>query len=121
MVIDANCKFTRANGGDEFITSGDVTHGNRTGGVRFSNGLLIQWGNTTITPVKDTPTAKAVTFPVTYTDAPVVLTTAYTTVPGTSVPGSAAANITTTGFDAYVTRIGTTNTGVMWFAIGYKE
>jgi hypothetical protein len=42
-------------------------------------------------------------------------------VPGTSVTGSAAANITTTGFDAYVTRIGTTNTGVMWFAIGYKE
>jgi hypothetical protein len=49
-----------------------------------------------------------------------VFTTAYTTVPGTSVLGDAAANITTTGFDAYVTRTGTTNTGIMWFAIGYK-
>lgn len=120
MVIDANCKFTRANGGDEFISSGDVTHGNRTGRVQFSNGLLLQWGNVTITPVANTPTAKAVTFPVAYTDAPVVMTTAYTTVPGTSVTGNAAANITTSGFDAYVTRTGTTNTGVMWFAIGYK-
>lgn len=120
LVFDANVKVTRANGGDEFITSGDVTHGNRTGWVRFSNGLLIQWGNVTITPVTNTPTAKAVTFHTPYTDAPCVFTTAYTTVPGTSVLGDGAANITTTGFDAYVTRTGTTNTGIMWFAIGYK-
>ena len=120
LVFDANVKVTRANGGDEFITSGDFTHGNRTGWVRFSNGLLIQWGNVTITPVANTPTAKAVTFYTSYTDAPVVFTTAYTTVPGTSVLGDGVANITTTGFDAYVTRTGTTNTGVMWIAIGYK-
>lgn len=88
--------------------------------MQFSNGLLLQWGNVTITPVANTPTAVAVKFGVAYTDAPVVMTTAYTTVPGTSVTGSAAANITTSGFDAYVTRTGTTNTGVMWFAIGYK-
>lgn len=120
LVFDANVKVTRANGGDEFVTSDSVVHGNRSGRVHFSNGLLIQWGNVTITPVSNTPTAKAVTFDVSYTDAPVVLTTAYTTVPGTSVLGDAAANITTTGFDAYVTRIGTTNSGVMWVAIGYK-
>jgi len=120
LVFDANVKVTRANGGDEFITSGDVTHGNRTGRVQFSNGLLLQWGNVTITPVANTPTAKAVAFAVSYTDAPCVFTTAYTTVPGTSVLGDAAANITTTGFDVYVTRTGTTNTGVMWLAIGYK-
>ena len=120
LVFDANVKVTHANGGDEFITSGDVTHGNRTGWVRFSNGLLIQWGNVTITPVANTPTAKAVTFHTPYTDAPIVLSTAYTTVPGTSVLGDGTANITTTGFDAYVTRTGTTNTGIMWLAIGYK-
>lgn len=120
LVFDANVKVTRANGGDEFVTSGDVTHGNRTGWVRFSNGLLIQWGNVTITPVANTPTAKAVTFYTPYTDAPAVFTTAYTTVPGTSVLGDGTANITTTGFDAYVTRTGTTNTGIMWLAIGYK-
>ena len=120
LVFDANVKVTRANGGDEFITSEPVTHGTRTGRCHFSNGLLIQWGVETITPVKDTPTAKAVKFPVAYTSVPMVLTTAITTVPGTSVSGNASANISVTGFDAYVTRNGTTNTSVGWLAIGYK-
>ena len=120
LVFDANVKVTRANGGDEFITSGDVTHGSRTGRVHFSNGLLIQWGVETITPVKDTPTAKAVKFPVAYTSVPMVLTSAITTVPGTSVSGAAPADITVSGFDAFVTRNGTTNTSVGWIAIGYK-
>jgi hypothetical protein len=120
LVFDANVKVTRANGGDEFITSEPVVHGNRSGRVHFSNGLLIQWGVETITPVTNTPTAKAVKFAVAYTSIPMVLTTAITTVPGTSVSGNASANITTTGFDAYVTRNGTTNTSVGWIAIGYK-
>lgn len=121
LVFDANVKVTRANGGDEFITSEPVTHGSRTGKVHFSNGLLIQWGVETITPVKDTPTAKAVKFSTAYTSVPMVLTTAITTVPGTSVSGNAAANITVSGFDAYVTRNGTTNTSVGWVAIGFRE
>ena len=121
FVFDSNVKVTRANGGDEFISSKPVVHGNRTGRAQFSNGLLIQWGAETITPVKDTPTAKAVTFPVAYTSIPLVLTSAVTTVPGSSVSGNAPANITVTGFDAYVTRNGTTNTTVGWIAIGYKE
>lgn len=120
LVFDSNVKVTKANGGDEFVTSGAVTHGSRTGRVLFSNGLLIQWGVETITPVANTPTAKVVTFPVAYTSVPMVLTTALTTVPGTSVSGNAAANITVTGFDAYVTRNSTTNTSVGWVAIGYK-
>ena len=120
LVFDANVKVTRANGGDEFVTSEPVVHGSRTGRVHFSNGLLIQWGVETITPVANTPTAKAVKFPVAYTSVPMVLTTAITTVPGSSVSGNASANITVTGFDAYVTRNGTTNTSVGWVAIGYK-
>lgn len=121
LVFDANVKVTRANGGDEYITSKPVVYGNRTGRAQFGNGLLIQWGVETITPVKDTPTAKAVVFPVAYTSVPMVLTTAITTVPGSSVSGCASANITVSGFDAYVTRNGTTNTSVGWVAIGYKE
>ena len=121
LVFDANVKVTRANGGDEYITSKPVVHGSRSGRAQFGNGLLIQWGVETITPVKDTPTAKAVKFGVAYTSVPMVLTTAITTVPGTSVSGCASANITVNGFDAYVTRNGTTNTSVGWVAIGYKE
>ena len=120
LVFDANVKVTRANGGDEFITSEPMVYGNRSGRVHFSNGLLIQWGVETITPVANTPTAKAVKFAVAYTSIPMVLTTAITTVPGTSVSGNASAEISTTGFDAYVTRNNTTNTSVGWIAIGYK-
>ena len=120
FVFDANVKVTRANGGDEFVTSEPVTHGSRSGKVHFSNGLLIQWGVETITPVANTPTAKAVKFATAYTSVPMVLTTAITTVPGTSVTGNASANITVSGFDAYVTRTGATNTSVGWIAIGYK-
>lgn len=121
LVFDANVKVTRANGGDEFITSEPVTHGSRSGRVLFSNGLLVQWGVVAITPVTNTPTASAVKFSTAYTSVPMVLTTPITTVPGTSVTGCASANITVSGFDAYVTRNGTTNTSVGWLAIGYKE
>lgn len=120
LVFDANVKVTRANGGDEYITSKPVVHGSRSGRAQFGNGLLIQWGVETITPVANTPTSKAVIFPVAYTSVPMVLTTAITTVPGTSVSGNASANITVSGFDAYVTRNNTTNTSVGWVAIGYK-
>ena len=120
MVIDSNVKLTHGNGGDEFITSGAVTHGSRSGRVHFSNGLLLQWDTESITPVSNTPTKKAVTFPVAYTDSPVVITTAQTAVPGSSVTGTSAASITATGFDCYVTRTGTTATSVGWLAIGYK-
>ena len=120
MVIDKNVSLTHGNGGDEFVTTGAVTHGNRTGRILFSNGLLIQWGTENITPVANTPTKKEVTFPMAYTDAPIVLTTAQTTVPGTIVSGDAAASIKATGFDCYVTRNSTTATSVGWLAIGYR-
>lgn len=120
MVIDANVKLTHGNGGAEFITSGAVTHANRSGRVQFSNGLLLQWGTESITPVANTPTKKDVTFPVAYTDSPVVITTAQTAVPGSSVTGTSAASITATGFECYVTRTGTTATSVGWLAIGYR-
>lgn len=120
MIIDKNVTLTHGNGGDEFITSGDVTHANHSGRVLFSNGLLIQWGRESITPAANTPTKKDVTFAVAYTDTPVVITTPQTAVPGTVVTGSAAANITATGFDCYVTRTGTTATSVGWLAIGYR-
>ena len=113
-------KVTRANGGDEFITSDPVTHGSRSGKVHFSNGLLIQWGVESITPVANTPTSKAVTFSTSYTSVPMVVACPLTTVEGTSVTGGTVASISATGFDAYVTRNNTTSTSVGWIAIGYK-
>ncbi len=121
LVFDANVKVTRANGGDEFVTSDPVTHGSRTGKAFLSNGLLIQWGETSITPTAaNTPTSKTVSFSTTYTDNPIVMVTMLSTAPGTSVTGVAAGSISTTGFNAYVTRTNTTSTTVMWLAIGYR-
>ena len=121
LVFDANVKVTRANGGDEFVTSNPVTHGSRSGKVHLSNGLLIQWGVATITPVANTPTGSGVKFSTAYTSVPIVVASPITTVAGTTVTGGTVAEITTTGFDAYVTRSNTTNTSVGWIAIGYKE
>ena len=121
LVFDANVKVTRANGGDEFVTSDPVVHGSRTGKAFLSNGLLIQWGETSITPsAANTPTAKAVSFSTAYTDNPIVMVTMLSTAPGTSVTGVAAGSISTTGFNAYVTRTNTTSTTVMWIAVGYR-
>jgi hypothetical protein len=121
LVFDANVKVTRANGGDEFVTSDPVVHGSRTGKAFLSNGLLIQWGETSVTPTAaNTPTSKTVSFSTTYTDNPIVMVTMLSTAPGISVTGVAAGSISTTGFNAYVTRTNTTSTTVMWLAIGYK-
>lgn len=120
LVFDANVKVTRANGGDEFITSEPVTHGSRSGKAHLSNGLLIQWGVESITPVANTPTSKAVRFSTAYTSVPMVVACPLTTVEGTSVTGGTVASISATGFDAYVTRNNTTSTSVGWIAIGYK-
>lgn len=120
MVIDANVKLTHGNGGDEFVTSEPVTKGSRTGHVLFSNGLLIQWGVVTITPTANTPTAKAVTFDIAYTEYLIVIANAISTVIGAAVSAAGSATIEKTGFDAYVTRSNTTNTSVGWIAIGYK-
>lgn len=120
LVFDANVKVTRANGGDEFVSSNPITHGNRTGKVHMSNGLLIQWGVETITPVANTPTVSAVKFSTSYTSIPMVVASPITTVGGTTVSSGTATNITTTGFEAYVTRSNTTATSVGWIAIGFK-
>ena len=120
LVFDANVKVTRANGGDEFVTSDPVTHGSRSGKCHFSNGLLIQWGVENITPVANTPTASTVKFSTSYTSVPMVVASPITTVGGTTVTSGTATNITVTGFDAYVTRSNTTSTSVGWIAIGYK-
>lgn len=120
LVVDGNMLFTRGNGGDEFVSSDQITHGETTGRVQMSNGLLIQWGRANMTPVANTPTALRVNFPVAYTSEPFVSTSAITSVPGTVVLGHSVADVETTGFDAVITRTGTASTGLLWLAVGYK-
>lgn len=81
------------------------------------NGHTCTMGTTTCTAKANTPTATHVTFPKAFTSAPIVLLNPLTAVPGTIFKGCSATNITTTGFDLYVTRTDNGNTSVKWIAI----
>lgn len=81
-------------------------------------GFTIQCGRVTIAPVANVPTMKHVTFPKPFAEQPYVVVTPSTSVPGTAVLGTGAAQNTKSGFDAYVTRTNTTETTLMWIAIG---
>jgi hypothetical protein len=76
----------------------------------------VQNGSVTITPVANTPTSAHVTFSPAYANAPTVICTAVSGVPGTQVTGFSVSNITTTGCDIYVTRTNTNATTINWVA-----
>lgn len=81
-------------------------------------GIAIQYGRVSITPVANTPTMKHVQFPRAFAGQPCVVVTPITSVPGTNVLGVGATNNANDGFDAYVTRTNTTETILVWIAIG---
>lgn len=91
------------------------------GRIHYENGLLIQWGSTSITPVANTPTSVEITFPISYTSTPGIMTSGLTSVPGTMVLGEGHNNDSATGTTLWVTRTNTTATVVRWLAIGFKE
>lgn len=121
LVVDAGVKFTRANGGKEFVTSETMTASDRNGRVRFSNGFMIQWGYISITPTAaNTPTSANVTFAEAFDYVPIVMTSAHTAVPGSTVTGTAPADVSKTGCKVWVTRTNITATNIGWIAIGMK-
>jgi hypothetical protein len=74
-------------------------------------------GTLTITPVANTPTSQAVSFPAgRFSSTPHIVISPITTVPGTQVTGWGASGASSTGFDAYVTRTNTTATILNWIA-----
>lgn len=81
-------------------------------------GIMIQYGRVSINPVANKPTKEHVQFPKTFAGQPCVVVTPITSVPGTYILGTGAANNTSAGFDAYITRTDTTETILAWIAIG---
>lgn len=81
-------------------------------------GIMIQYGRVSINPVANKPTMEHVQFPKTFAGQPCVVVTPVTSVPGTNILGAGAANSTSAGFDAYITRTNTTETTLAWIAIG---
>ena len=99
-----------------------TSEGDSSGSVKYASGLTIQWGKVSVTPsAANTPTSKKVTFPTPYRSIPFVVTNSASSVPGTKVLGTSAANVTKADFDAVVTRTDTTETNIRWMAIGFCE
>lgn len=93
--------------------------GDITGSFRLASGLLVQWAKATITPTAaNTPTGLRVNFPYRYSENPFVIANPLSGSPGTVVIGTSVNSIDTEGFTVYITRTTTTNTGVLWIAIG---
>lgn len=88
------------------------------GYVKMPNGIIIQWGAISITPVANTVTTGKVTFPIAYPNScrSVVVT------PHTSRADIVRATfdeLSTSGFVMQVYRTNTTAFGTKWIAIGY--
>lgn len=81
------------------------------------NGHTITTGTEICAAIANKPTATHVKFQETLPKVPAVLLDPLTTVPGTVFKGCSATNITTTGFDLYVTRTDNGDTSVKWVAI----
>lgn len=92
-----------------------------TGRIHYNEGLLIQWGTTSIAGGAGEPTSQEITFPIGYDTIPFVVESLVTTVPGTTVIGSGHGSDSTTGTTLYVNRVNTANTSLRWVAIGFKE
>lgn len=98
----------------------EFTHSDRTIVLHLSNGLLIQTGNTIITPEEEnTRTFKTITFPKSYDEIPIVLVSLATAYP--SVIKAACSANTTTQATFVLDRDTISNTAIRWFAIGYKS
>lgn len=84
----------------------------------FPKDCGIQHGFVDVNPVANTPSCAHVDFETEYTEAPTVVVSGVSSVPGTTLYTVTASNISPSGFDAYVYRTNDTPTAVMWIAIG---
>lgn len=94
--------------GDEVTASGLNAHA--------FPGNQMQSGTVTITPVANTPTSLAVTFPTAFTTTPAVVASLMSDVAGSTVQGVSVSSVSTTGFTVWVYRTDTTATVVHWLA-----
>ena len=92
-----------------------------SGSYRTYDGLLMQWGQVTITPTAaNTPYTHTLTFPIAYTQNPLVFAQAAHTDPSVVRVSTYRANVADQKkqIDIIVTRNAASATYVMWFAIG---
>ena len=76
----------------------------------------MQTGTVFVTPVANTPTSVAVTFPTAFATTPVVVASASSASPGSEVKEISVSSVTTTGFTAWIYRTNTTDSAILWIA-----
>lgn len=98
----------------------EYTHSDRTMVLHLSNGLLIQTGNTLITPESaNARTYKEITFTKSYTQHPVIIPSVATAYP--SVVKASCSSTTLTGATFVLDRDTVSETAIRWIAIGYRN
>lgn len=124
--MDANEVYREANGGKCILLEArpgkvDGTMGSLKGWYLTYDGLLLQWGTVSIAPAGEgIATSATVTFPLKYTQTPLVFTQAVTSVPENCNIGVRRDIVDdpTAEHIIVLTRSGTTTTVINWFAIG---
>ena len=120
--IDVADDMTLLLGGNKAEAVVSSSKGDISGSIKFASGLVMQWGNVTITPTAENePTVSEVTYPIRFKYTPFVVINPATTVPGKTVTGACAASVTETKFDATLTRTNLSPTHLRWLAIGFSE
>jgi hypothetical protein len=84
--------------------------------MRYLSRVRVESDVVTVTPTANTPTSAPVTFRRPFIRPPTVVVSPLTTGPGTVVTGTSVSDITTTGFNVWLTRINSTATTVQWIA-----
>jgi len=129
--VNPGSEFVSASGADGVVSLvGTLTVGTRVatifvppagqyiiGRLQATAGAIIDAGSVAVTPVANTPTAQAVVFTQPFTAIPIVVATAVTGSPGSTVLEVSVTNVTTTGCDVVLYRTNTTVTGVNWQAV----
>lgn len=113
--------LTLNKGTKQIINELTRTSGNNTGVYHYSNGLLIQFGTVSITPIAaNTSTLLTVTYPVAYTNRPNLFVTPQTSIPEILSVAVGQGSVNYVDFGIYITRTNTNPTTIHWLSIGYK-
>ena len=95
--------------------------GSQFGRYRTYDGLLLQWGQISLAPTAaNTPRSNTVTFPIPYTENPLVFAQAVVNDPSVCSVSAYRGNVADpkTQIEIFLTRNSTTATFIIWFAIG---
>lgn len=104
--------------GSALAAKSDTAHSHEIASLGTLADLGFQYGKAVVECIENTVSTVDVTFDREYATMPIVVVTAGSSAPGTSILEVSVANITYTGFTICMYRTSTTDTTVQWMAAG---